>query len=207
MPFFIPTTDNGYKRDEAISALQKCIRRGMEDEAVFFAVELDKSGWGKYAFKRLRMICSEDVGLAWPEGPAVIRALSDSHAEAMKAVTKADPHPEYHGAWLFLVHAVLLLVRAPKSRLVDWTVIYHYNQTDYRPAVPDFALDKHTDAGRRKGRRKEAGMRHFFDVGSVLEDADLQVREVLMRERAAVIALHQLTFDDDDGDDGQLTLE
>ena len=33
-------TKNGYPCDEVISALQKCIRRGLEEEACMFAYEL-----------------------------------------------------------------------------------------------------------------------------------------------------------------------
>ena len=39
-PWQFATTKNGYHADEVISALQKCIRRGLEEEASMFAYEL-----------------------------------------------------------------------------------------------------------------------------------------------------------------------
>jgi hypothetical protein len=46
--------------------MQKCIRRGFEEEAQFWATELDLAGYGAYVWKRLRIIASEDIGLADP---------------------------------------------------------------------------------------------------------------------------------------------
>jgi len=34
-------TANGYLNSECTSAMQKCIRRGLEEEALFWATELD----------------------------------------------------------------------------------------------------------------------------------------------------------------------
>jgi replication-associated recombination protein RarA len=70
-----PPTCRGYRQDEVVSCLQKAIRRGLEDDALFWAVELDESGWGEYAWSRLVVICSEDVGLADPHMPSTIAAL------------------------------------------------------------------------------------------------------------------------------------
>src|SRR5437879_4419775 len=57
-------TPGGYRCDEVASALQKCIRRGLADDALFWATELDLAGFGEYVWKRLRIIASEDVGLS-----------------------------------------------------------------------------------------------------------------------------------------------
>lgn len=193
-------TPDGTTTDVATSALQKAIRAGDEQAAVYFAVQLDKLGWGNHVFKRLRIICSEDVGLAWPEGPAVIRALYDSWTEAHKASAAkgSTTKPEYTGEWLFLVHAVILLCRAPKSRLIDWTVIYHYNQTDLKVDPPDVAYDKHTDAGRKRGRRGRAGIIHFLDDGSRLSNQLDMPGEAAMKEAAARVLLAPPPPDPDD---------
>jgi hypothetical protein len=58
------TTPGGYKCGEVASALQKCIRRGLADDALFWATELDLASYGEYVRKRVRIIASEDVGLA-----------------------------------------------------------------------------------------------------------------------------------------------
>src|SRR5579863_8157866 len=149
-------TQGGFVMDEVASALQKTIRRGQERHAIFWATELDLTGYGNYAWKRLRIICSEDVGLAWPEGPAVIRALHENWQETRKA--EKDRPPERSNAMLYLVHAVCLLARAPKSRLVDnaCAVFYTGDRTAMRTEVPEYALDHHTSRGRRLGKTEAA---------------------------------------------------
>src|SRR5581483_2181487 len=143
----------GFVMDEVSSALQKAIRRGEERQAIFWASELDLSGYGNYAWKRLRIVCSEDVGIAWPEGPAVVRALYENWVETRKAEPKGTV-PERSNAMLFLVHAVVLLARAPKSRLIDHACVVFYtgDRAASRPDIPDYAVDHHTARGRRLGR-------------------------------------------------------
>ena len=147
-------TRGDFALDEVASALQKTIRRGEEREAIFWATELDLSGYGNYAWKRLRVICSEDVGLAWTESPAVIRALFDMWQDTRK--TEKDRPPERSTAMLFLVHAVCLLARAPKSRLVDnaCAVFYSGDRIAMKVAIPDYAVDHHTARGRKLGRKE-----------------------------------------------------
>ena len=152
----------GYKLGEVASSLQKTIRRGLEEDALFWATELDLSGYGEYCWKRLKIICSEDIGLAEPNLPAQIQALYQSWIEQRK---KADAR---HGPErLFLVHAVVLLTRSKKSRMVDHALIAFYESPRTKRPVPDFALDKHTEAGRRMRR----GHAHFWEEGAKLSNA------------------------------------
>lgn len=151
-------TMNGYSFDEATSAMQKAIRRGDERVALFFSAELDRSGFGEYVWKRLRIICSEDIGLAEPMMPAVIRALYESWRDQFK---KRETRPAER---MFLIHAVLLLVRARKSRIVDHAKMVAY-LSDELIEVPEYALDKHTLRGKRAGR----GWDHFFAEAIRLE--------------------------------------
>jgi replication-associated recombination protein RarA len=157
-----PPTFRGYLFAEVASAMQKSIRRRDEEGALFWSVELDRSGYGEYVWRRLRLICSEDVGLAEPLLPAVIRSLYENWTDARK---KRDDKQE---SWrLFLIHAVLLLSRARKSRVVDHALIHFYNDNTVRP-IPDIARDKHTVAGRQLGRSRS----HFFDEASLLADPE-----------------------------------
>jgi len=148
-------TVGGFRADEVSSSLQKSIRRGNDAEserhAIFWATELDLSGFGNYAFKRLRVIASEDVGPAWPEGPAVIRALYENWQHEKKAAGK-DANPGV--GMLYLVHAVILLCRAEKSRVVDdaCMVFYAGDRAAMGVEVPDYAVDHHTARGRSLGR-------------------------------------------------------
>lgn len=159
MTFAEIKTPGGYLCGEVASAFQKCLRRGHEDEALFWGTELDLAGFGEYVWKRLRIITSEDVGLAAPGLPAQIRALYDNWLDQRK---KKD---EVHGPErLFLVHAIILLARAQKSRLVDHALICHYEGERPTREIPDEALDKHT----RRGRSRSRGWKHFWEEGARL---------------------------------------
>lgn len=156
----IPPTVNGYEWAEVVSAIQKSIRRGWEEDAVYWASELDRSGYGQHCWKRLLIITTEDIGVADPYLPATIRALYDNWLDFKKAKASGEPQK------MFLVHAVILLARAKKSRTVDNATITAYlEQMPYRE-IPDVAKDKHTLAGARMGR----GYQHFIDEGSHLEN-------------------------------------
>ena len=146
-PFLDKQTSGGYLVGECASALQKAIRRCEERHALWWATELDLAGYANYVWRRLRLICSEDVGLAEPDLPATIRALYDNWLESTKAKKEGD-------ARLYLVHAVLLLARARKSRIVDNAAnLYYGRQRDpARLEMPDWALDAHTARGRGLGR-------------------------------------------------------
>ena len=111
-------------------------------------------------WKRLKVIASEDVGLAAPVAVSV-RALYENWRDAVK-----DAGTEGR---LFIMHAVLLLVRAPKSRIVDHATIVAFGDGFPPRVVPDYALDKHTQTGKAKGRK----VNHFFDVGAKLENCTL----------------------------------
>lgn len=143
---FILRTRNGYLLSEVVSALQKAIRRGELDEAAYWASELDLSGYSEYLWRRLRIICSEDVGPANPHLPATVNAL---HQWWQGAKSRAGG-----GAELFIVHAVLLLCRSPKTRVVDHlTAVAYLGHDEQHLEIPDHALDMHTERGREMGRK------------------------------------------------------
>lgn len=159
-------TTNGYTFFEVSSAFQKSIRRGLEEEALYWGAELDKSGYGEYLWKRMRIIVSEDIGLAEPTLPAVIYSLYQMWVGLRKKKDEKN-FPER----LYVVHAIILLARAKKSRIVDHATITYYKGEFPRRDIPDYALDKHTMRGRRMGR----GFEHFFSEGMKLENqADLE---------------------------------
>jgi replication-associated recombination protein RarA len=156
------TTPGGYRMDEVASALQKAIRRGDEAGALFWATELDQAGYGNYAWKRLRIIASEDVGIADSNAQVQVRALYDEWREMRRDVKEAA---HFGFFTIFLLHAVVLLVRAPKSRYLDHVLTVYYEGDRPTREVPDYALDKHT----ARGRQLRRGAEHFYDVGGHLE--------------------------------------
>ena len=152
------TTRRGYDFYELLSALQKDIRRGKEYKALFWAAELETFN-PTALWNRLRIIASEDVGIASPLVPVIVDTLCRQYLEFKK---------NRNDAWrLFLANAVLLLASCTKSRMVDDLVNVVYTEIqheDKRPEIPDYALDMHTARGRAKGR----GIDYFFSEGSKL---------------------------------------
>ncbi len=174
---FSPTTKNGFDLFEASSAFQKAIRRGEEDLALYFMVEMWESGFGEYLWKRMKIIVSEDIGLAEPNMPANIHALYLMYNEQVAKKPVPGKNPER----LFLTHAVLMLLRAKKSRLVDWTLVAKFRgHQDEKMTIPDWVFDKHTKKGRKMGR----GWQHFFEEGTILENHEPQELEDERREAA-----------------------
>jgi len=154
----MPQTPRGYDFHELLSALQKDIRRGNEYQAVFWAVELESFN-PTALWDRLRVIASEDIGIANPLAPLVIDVLEKEYDDA-----KERGNDSYR---LFLVHAVLFLARSHKSRIVDdlLNVVYGEIQLeDKKLPIPDYALDMHTLRGKKMGR----GLEHFFSEGTKL---------------------------------------
>jgi replication-associated recombination protein RarA len=161
--FALQRTPGGHLCGEAASALQKCIRRGLERESLYWASELDAAGYGNYVWKRLRIIATEDVGIADSNVCVQVRTLYENWRDI-----KAMPHQKFPR--IFIVHAVLILVRAPKSRIVDHAGMVVYDGGQEWMEVPEFALDKHTGRGRRMGRGEE----HFFESSTLLVNETLE---------------------------------
>ena len=157
-------TSSGYDLHELISALQKCIRRGMEYEAVHFAVELEEFN-PNALWNRLKVIACEDIGVANPLIPVLVDVLQRQY---LAEKSKLDS-TSYR---LFMVNAVVCLCRSPKSRITDelLTVVYSEKKLEgKRLEIPDFALDMHTKRGAAMGR----GIDYFFIEGNKLENETL----------------------------------
>lgn len=152
-------TVGGYDFYEVLSALQKTIRRGDRDSALFWSTELYLSEYALHAWRRLLVIASEDVGIADPHVFVQVRALYDTWVERKK---EGD-------AKLFFVDAVLRLVSAKKSRITDNALVVFFEGERPRIEIPDFALDIHTSRGRELGH----GQKHFFSEGVQLENSTL----------------------------------
>lgn len=165
-------TKKGYDFFEVTSAMQKSIRRNNEEDACYWAQELWNSGYEKYIWKRLLIITSEDIGIAEPNMPQTIKALHDTYF-TLKDYKVADEMR------LQMFHAIILLCRAKKSRLIDWTknYIYHKHET-INKEIPDIALDVHTRRGKMKGR----GIQFFHDESSKVSNFEPQEHELERKE-------------------------
>ncbi len=153
-------TAGEYPLDEVASALQKCIRRGLLQQALFWAQELE-SKYPTFLWKRLEMIAHEDIGVANPMAIMFVATCREQFWHFRETHKKAFSLP--------VINAVTLLCQSPKTRMADhlYSLIY---LSPLRFDIPDFALDKHTKRGRDMGRDID----HFYQEGAQIEpDAGL----------------------------------
>jgi replication-associated recombination protein RarA len=159
-------TKHGLDPFVCISAMQKCIRRGMEREAMEFACEMlhtSKSSCS-WVCKRLEIISHEDIDTqASPHIVPFVKAASE------QARSYYDADDGGHSR-MMIGNAIRLMCRAPKSREGD-----HFQAAvglanlvgGFVPSIPDWAYDKHTHEGRSRGRR----LSHFRAEGAKLVPA------------------------------------
>jgi replication-associated recombination protein RarA len=139
----VTTTQSGYEYYELLSALQKSIRRGLEEQALIFALELE--GFNQTAlWNRLKVIASEDIGFANPLMSVLIETL----------------HKQYLNEGLdnsrlrFLSNAIVCLCKSPKTRIAD-DLLNVVQIEDKHPSIPDYALDGiHTRRATKEGREE-----------------------------------------------------
>lgn len=167
-------TRHGLAADEVISALQKEIRRGHTENATFLAYEMLTTSDELEAklWQRLQIISVEDIGYGQTDAPILIQTLFQMHHNF--------PRPQ-RDRFLFALHAVRYLCGCTKDRssdeLLNW-VKYAIEIEGQRPVVPEYAIDMHTEAGRRLGR----GKRHFLEEGAQVSP-ELSDREQIYRQR------------------------
>lgn len=89
---------------DLLGCLQKSIRGSDPDATAFYVAKMLAVGDMFSLCRRLQVIASEDIGLAYPQAAAVVRACCESARELGM--------PE---AGIPLIHAALLLATAPKS--------------------------------------------------------------------------------------------
>ena len=97
---------------DLLSCLQKSIRGSDPDAAVFYLAKLLSLGELISVCRRLQVIASEDVGLAYPIAAAITRACCESAKELGM--------PE---AQLTLANAAIMLATAPKSNAAHNAVL------------------------------------------------------------------------------------
>lgn len=169
------TKKHSYTDDEVKSALQKEIRRGNEQEAMYWALELayeydeEKNPLGKSSWtwlcNRLKIIVYEDIGIANPDVVLqVSKAVDDMYSLREKNNDEWD---------MALAHIILLLCRSEKNRINDYFKVAIEQLWDKKKMdIPDYALDMHTTRGNKMGRTKhtQKGIEHFINEGEKLEN-------------------------------------
>lgn len=154
-------TQRGYDFYEVASALQKSIRRGDEEVAGYFALELFPK-YSNYCWKRLLTISAEDChGLITQE----IKALYDS----FMIINKGKKAEDFKGR-IFISKAIIILCRSAHNRDADILQNYVYDKklineeklNNYldevrkeNKEIPEYVYDCHTLKGKKMGKTKE----------------------------------------------------
>ena len=106
----VPTSSQGnFDRDgdvhyDLLAGLQKSIRGSDPDAAVFYLARLLEGGDLISPCRRLMVIASEDIGLAYPMAPVIVKSCIDCAREVGLPEAKIP-----------LVNATVMLATAPKS--------------------------------------------------------------------------------------------
>ena len=155
---YVGETSGGYDFYECTSALQKSIRRGLEEDAMFWAIEIE-SRFHDYLWKRLQIISIEDIGLGDPQVVLYVAEMRKLYQELRKDFEKRGAR----SIRMVLSNAILAMCRADKSRIGDefQIVMYGRHEAGVKLPIPDFAFDQHTKRGREIGR----GPEHFWTEG------------------------------------------
>lgn len=155
-------TKRGDRLDEVVSSFQKEIRRGNELMAKYWALELNQSGFWRYCFRRMQVIAGEDIGLANPEAMILVSSTYSSLLlqDKVKKIIEVDNN--------IIGFVVMYLARSPKSRHVDYLggVILKRNEQGWKPEIPEYAIDEHTERGREAGKDDN----EFFRDGSRIKN-------------------------------------
>lgn len=148
-----------YDRDgdshyDILSAFQKSIRGSDPDAAVHYLARLLSAGDIQSACRRLLVIASEDIGLAYPMAAAVTKACVDS------ALQLGLPE-----AQLPLSEAVILLATAPKSNssaMAIWNAMADIEKSD-SGEIPVHLKDAHYGGAEKLGHGTEYKYPHDYD--------------------------------------------
>jgi replication-associated recombination protein RarA len=177
-------TIHGFNDDEVISTIQKEIRRGLEQNAMYWALELAETGKSSFGVlvSRLKVILYEDIGLGDPD---IILRVSKA-IDDMKDMYKSNT-----GDWKMVLSFIILsLCRAKKSRITDHfkeSIVFSWENISSKELdmkIPDYALDMHTSKGNLMGRTKGSseGVEHFIKVGEYLNNENPELKDIYKAE-------------------------
>ncbi len=149
-------TSGGYDFYEVVSAWTKEVRRGNEDAAVYWTLELTEGGYPKYFWSRVGVFVAEDIGLANPLSAPIINAYAQMYERRLKNKSKWSDGPL---TCELAIAATLYLCRSAKSGEVGYAAYAVWNERRDRgrhDEIPEYALDMHTQRG--KEIMRQSGM-------------------------------------------------
>lgn len=147
-----PATLHGLPAMACVSAMQKAIRRGMEREAMEFAVELihTSKAFHSMVCKRLEVISHEDIST--DADPTIVVFVATAVAQAMRWYD-----PDKLGASRMAIgNAIRLMCRAAKSREGDHFAIAVGLRAELEGFVP--VGERHAHAGRSQAGSRSGSL-------------------------------------------------
>lgn len=141
-------TSGGFLLPEVVSNLQKNARRSETEKMLWWTQELIISGYVQYFWRRIFIICSEDIGNANPMAAILAHALYENS----KAASKNFKNPVEGVCEAQIV--LYLCEHCGKNRAADdsWQYILKLRKKGVRKEIDDYARDEHTISGRKMGR-------------------------------------------------------
>lgn len=144
-------TKTGIPLDIAISGLQKEIRRGNLENAVFFVQDLVLAGFIRYAWRRLMIISAEDCG-ADPVATVLVNACYQNDV-----ISSQNFKSGKNNEGVLISQATVYLARCLKNRINDdiWCYLLERRKDGAKPEVKDYFIDQHTKEGKKMGRGED----------------------------------------------------
>ncbi len=142
--------DNHY---DILSAFQKSIRGSDPDASIHYLARLIVGGDLAIICRRLMVIASEDIGLAYPMAAAIVKSCCDSALQL--------GFPE---ARIPLAQAVLILATSPKSNSVVCAIDSAINDINNKDVgeIPSHLKDGHYEGAKKLGRANEYKYPHSY---------------------------------------------
>lgn len=139
---------------DILSAFQKSIRGSDPDAAIHYLARLIKAGDLISICRRLQVIASEDIGLAYPQVAMIIKSLVDSAREL--------GFPE---ARIPLAEATILLATSPKSNKACLAIESALEDLENMKIddIPNFLKDAHYGGAKNLGRGVEYKYPHDYE--------------------------------------------
>lgn len=144
---------DGDSHYDILSAFQKSIRGSDVDASLHYLARLIKSGDLISICRRLLVIASEDIGMAYPNAITIVKSCTDA---AMQL-----GFPE---AKIPLSQAVILLATSPKSNSAFKAIDSALSDLDkiYISEIPEYIRDGHYEGADRLGRMQDYKYPHNY---------------------------------------------
>ncbi|MGL5973065.1 MAG: replication-associated recombination protein A [Oscillospiraceae bacterium] len=158
---YVKYDKNGDEHYNLLSAFQKSIRGSDENAAIYYLARLVKTGDLISISRRLLVIASEDIGLAYPQSIGIVLSCVES--------ANRLGFPE---AQIPLAQAVIFLSLCPKSNTANVSIQKAIEEIDqgFVYDVPDYIKDGHYKGAENLGRGVSYKYPHNYEHNYIKQD-------------------------------------